>query len=173
MRAWNWRAPLIAGAIAFSIDQASKWLMVSIVMAPPVVIPVAPFLNLTLGYNTGVSFGLLGESLREAPWVLGIFGLIIASGMIWWAMSTSDRVEAFALGSVIGGALGNIVDRWRIGAVVDFLDVYYGDWHWPTFNLADVAIFVGVASLLVRSMWPRRRANPPNPPADAPAVDGR
>lgn len=148
----NWQSPLIAAGIAFSLDQVSKWLIVNVVMVPPTVIPIVPFFNITLGYNTGVSFGILGEALRDSPWILGLLGLVIASGILWWALRARDRIESCALGIVAGGAFGNIVDRWRIGGVVDFLDLYYGDWHWPTFNLADVAIFLGVVTVLGRSL---------------------
>jgi len=155
MRIAKWKTPLIVAVLAFCIDQVAKWLIVNVMMLPPTTIPIGPFMNVTLGYNTGMSFGLLGEALQDRPWVLGLLGLVIASGILWWALRTSDRIEAGALGAVAGGACGNIVDRWRIGAVVDFLDLYYDQWHWPTFNLADVAIFAGVVTLLVRSLRPR------------------
>ncbi len=151
------RRILDAGAIALLVgvilDQATKWLFLTHVMNPPRVIPVTSFFNFVLVYNRGVSFGMFGTgSIAEAgPWLLTAVTSAIVVVLIVWMVRSSDRWETVALGSIAGGAIGNIVDRVRQGAVTDFLDFYVGNWHWPAFNLADVFISCGVTLLLVRS----------------------
>ncbi|MEP9370128.1 signal peptidase II [Ancylobacter polymorphus] len=148
--------------LAFAADQASKWVILNHVMAPPQVIPVTGFFNLVLGRNTGVSFGLFGDA---PPWMLIAFTLAIVTGLLVWMKRADDRLTAVSLGLIVGGALGNLVDRLQHGAVTDFLDFYLGAYHWPAFNLADVAIVSGVGLLLLESVWPRdemrvRKADP-------------
>ena len=133
----------------FFLDQATKWLVLNYVMIPPRVIPVTDFFNLVLGYNSGVSFGLFGEA---PAWILMTFTLAIAVGLLVWIKQTDNRLTAAALGLIVGGAMGNLLDRLRQGAATDFLDFYIGGYHWPAFNLADVAIVCGVGLLLIESV---------------------
>ncbi|VVT35411.1 signal peptidase II [Hoeflea sp. EC-HK425] len=133
----------------FLLDQATKWLVLNHVMNPPQVIPVTDFFNLVLGFNTGVSFGLFGEA---PAWILMAFTLAIVAGLLGWIKRTDNRLTAAALGLIVGGALGNLLDRLRQGAVTDFLDFYIGSYHWPAFNLADVAIVCGAGLLLIESV---------------------
>ena len=109
-------------------------------------------INLVLGFNTGVSFGLFGQA---PAWLLMAFTLAIVAGLLVWIHRSDSRLTASALGLVVGGALGNLLDRLRQGAVADFLDFYIGSYHWPAFNLADVAIVCGVGLLLVESVLAR------------------
>ncbi|ATW05729.1 signal peptidase II [Sphingorhabdus sp. YGSMI21] len=150
----------IAATTAFAIDFATKWLIVNAVMKPPRVIEIAPFLNLRLGYNTGVSFGMFQDIFSAYPLLLAGLSMAIVIGILIWAVRATKFAETFALGLVAGGAIGNIVDRVRHGAVTDFLDIYVGTWHWPTFNLADVMIVSGVGLLLLSSLLPFRFAGP-------------
>ncbi|WP_230785960.1 signal peptidase II [Aurantimonas coralicida] len=156
------RLGLPIAAAWFLIDQVSKWWIINSVMQPPRVIPVTEFFNLVLWHNTGVSFGLFGDT---SPWMLMIFTLAMVIGLIIWLMRAANRLTAIALGLIIGGALANILDRLRHGAVTDFLDFYVAAYHWPAFNLADVGIVSGVSLLLLESVWPRgegrvRKADP-------------
>lgn len=138
----------------FMIDQISKWIILEQVMLPPRVIGVTSFFNLTLNFNTGVSFGYFKETLAEWPTVLaGTKGLIVV-GLVIWASLTNSGVERIGLAMIAGGALGNAIDRWRQGAVTDFLDFHWANWHWPTFNMADVAIVGGVALIFLAVMLP-------------------
>ena len=140
---------------ALALDQATKAVML-VIMQPPRVIPVTPFFNLTLGYNEGASFGMLGGLLQGRPWaMIALTGLITAMIGVW-AFRTKNRLERAGLSLIFGGALGNIIDRIRLGAVTDFLDFYWKDWHWPTFNMADVTIFIG-AMLIMCTALPWRR----------------
>jgi len=143
-----------AATTAFAIDFVTKWLTVNTVMKPPRVIEIAPFLNFRLGYNTGVSFGMFQDIFSAYPLVLAGLSMAIVIGILVWAVRTTKLTETFALGLVAGGAIGNIVDRVLHGAVTDFLDIYVGAWHWPTFNLADVMIISGVGLLLLSSILP-------------------
>ena len=130
---------------ALGLDQSTKALALN---TPELErgVEILPFLNLVRVLNDGVSFGLLGGIV---PW----WGLVaLATGiMAWlliWLWRAPDRITAAALGLVSGGALGNVIDRLRYQAVPDFLDFHFGKYHWPSFNLADVAIFCGAALLL-------------------------
>lgn len=137
-----------AACIAFALatDQISKAVANTYSDTLSGGIPTMPGFNLIFLRNEGVTFGMLGG----APW-WALSGL--ALGIIVWLAVLLARagsgLDAAAYGLVIGGALGNVVDRLRIGAVTDFLDVYVGTWHWPAFNLADVAVVVGVGFLLL------------------------
>jgi signal peptidase II len=149
------RRILIAGglcALAFAADQISKWLILSHVMVPPRVIPLLPFLNLTLGFNTGVSFGIGRDFFDEWPLALTAFKVVVASGLLVWAVKTEDGLERCGLALIAGGALGNALDRWRIGAVADFIDVHWAGWHFHTFNVADSAITLGVGLILLAAL---------------------
>ena len=138
--------------LSFLLDQATKWWILNHVMDPPQVIPVTGFFNLVLGFNTGVSFGLFGEA---PAWLLMAFILPMVAGLLVWMTRTDSRLTAIALGLVVGGAFGNLLDRLRHGAVTDFLDFHVGAYHWPAFNFADVAIVSGVALLLIESVLAR------------------
>ena len=145
--AWTWGAG--TAALAFALDQATKWWVLAHLMDPPRVIPVTPFFNLVLAWNRGVSFGLLSADHPATPWLLSSLALAVIAGLVVW--TTRDRRPGMAasIGFIVGGALGNVVDRLRHGAVTDFLDFHVAGYHWPAFNLADTAIFVGVALLLL------------------------
>ena len=138
--------------LSFLLDQATKWWILNHVMDPPQIIPVTGFFNLVLGFNTGVSFGLFGEA---PAWLLMAFILPMVAGLLVWMTRTDSRLTAIALGLVVGGAFGNLLDRLRHGAVTDFLDFYVGAYHWPAFNFADVAIVSGVGLLLIESVLAR------------------
>ena len=141
-------------AIALTIDVVTKWRILNIVMVPPRIIEIAPFFNLTLGFNTGVSFGMFSDLFRELPLLLAGIKVGIAAALLIWALRTEKFIETVGLGLIAGGAGGNIVDRIAQGAVTDFLDFHVGGWHWPTFNMADVTITVGVVLLVGASVWP-------------------
>ncbi len=144
----------LAVVLALGIDQASKWLVVNSIMQPPRIIEVTSFFNLVLLYNTGVSFGMFGGSMADRQIVLIALNAAIVIGLLAWASRTVFKSERIGLGLICGGALGNIIDRWRQGGVTDFLDFHLAGWHWPAFNFADVTIFVGFSMLLIQSFRP-------------------
>lgn len=134
-------------------DQASKgWAQAALAGKGPVA--VLPFFNLTLVYNTGAAFGLLRDA---GGWQNGFFILVAVAVTVFVLvvvrrLGAADRQLGVALMLVLGGALGNLVDRLLRGHVVDFLDFYYGDWHWPAFNLADAAISIGALLLVLDAL---------------------
>lgn len=132
-------------------DQLSKTWALNNWFFPPRAMEVTPFLNMVAVWNSGVSFGLLADSSEMMPYILAVFASAVALGMAIWLTRARTRLLATGLGLVIGGAGGNIIDRLRFHAVVDFIDVHIAGYHWPAFNLADSAITVGVAFLLLDS----------------------
>lgn len=141
---------------AFGVDQGTKTLALN-TPALENGVKVLPFLNLVRVLNDGVSFGMLGGVVPW--WGLIAFAAVIVAWLLIWLWKAPDRQTGAALGLIIGGALGNILDRLRYQAVPDFLDFHFGTYHWPSFNLADVAIFCGAALLL----WDSFRAAKGNP----------
>ena len=129
---------------AFGVDQGTKALALN---SPALEngVEVLPFLNLVRVLNDGVSFGMLGGVVPW--WGLVALAAVVVAWLLIWLWKAPDGLTGAALGLIIGGALGNILDRLRYQAVPDFLDFHFGTYHWPSFNLADVAIFCGVALL--------------------------
>lgn len=148
----------LAGAVAaFAADQATKTVVNASSAALTGGVPVFPGFNLIFLRNDGVTFGLLDG----VPWwALSALALGIVGWLAVLMARAERRFEALAYGLVIGGALGNVADRLRFGAVTDFLDFYAGGWHWPAVNLSDVTVVGGVALLLLSeyraSRKPRR-----------------
>jgi len=146
MRRWG----LLAALVAAVVDQVTKaWALAALWPPYSEGIALLPVLNLRLGFNTGVTFGMFRDSAAEAVWLLVAIKLAIVGLLGWWLWRTRLRTEAVGLGLVIGGALGNVVDRLLHGYVVDFLDFHWAGWHFPAFNVADAAITVGAACLIV------------------------
>ena len=126
-------------------------------MAPPRVVEVTGFFNLVLTYNTGVSFGLFGGAAAPwKPWALGGLALAVSAGLLYWLAREPERLLGLAVGLIVGGALGNALDRAHQPGVVDFLDFHLAGWHWPAFNLADSTIFLGVAVLIIDGLFQGR-----------------
>lgn len=153
------RIGLGVAAVFLVLDQASKWLLIHRVMQPPRVIEIAPVLNIVLAWNRGVSFGLFSDNPDAGSWLFIAVAAIIVTLLLIWLWRSSDRLHSAAIGLIVGGALGNVVDRLHYGAVTDFLDFHVGAWHWPAFNLADSAITVGVALLLYDALFRSRRSD--------------
>lgn len=147
--------PLGLGAAVFAgvLDQVSKWWIVEYVMRPPHVIEVTPFFNIVLGWNRGISFGMFNEGSDGSQWLLSGLALVIVAVLLVWLWRSESRPLAAAIGLIVGGALGNVIDRMTRGAVVDFLDFYAAGFHWPAFNLADSTIFVGAVVLILDSLF--------------------
>ena len=142
------------GLVVVALDQLSKWQVVRSLSAQVAdVVEVTGFFNLVLVCNTGISFGLLPGDSAVKAWLLSAFALAVVVGLLIWVRSKDSQLLMAGCGLVVGGALGNVVDRVRIGCVIDFIDVHAAGWHWPAFNLADSAITVGVILLLVHGLF--------------------
>lgn len=147
------RLGLGVAALVILFDQAAKWWITAVVMQPPRIIPVTPFFNLVMGWNRGISFGLFdGDSVINV-WILPLVALAIVAALVVWLRRVQGAWLVWAIGLVIGGALGNVVDRLRFGAVADFLDFHVAGYHWPAFNVADSGITVGVTMLVLDSLF--------------------
>jgi signal peptidase II len=134
-------------------DQVTK-IWISGALRPYELVPVIDgFFNLTLAFNTGAAFSFLAQGGGWQRWLLSGLAVVVTIVLVVWLtrLDRHERWTAAALSLVIGGAVGNLLDRLRLGHVVDFLDFYLGSWHWPAFNVADSAIVVGVAILLLAS----------------------
>jgi signal peptidase II len=141
-------------AVVLVLDQASKWVILTQVMQPPRVVEVTGFFNLVLTYNTGISFGWLGgEAVAWKSWALGGLALAVSAGLLYWLARQPERILSLAVGLIVGGALGNALDRAYRPGVVDFLDFHLFGWHWPAFNLADSSIFLGVVILVLDGLF--------------------
>ncbi len=146
----------------FIADQISKWVMIGpLQLQQRGQIELLPIFNLTWVENRGISLGLLPADSELARWVLVAVTAAIALGVAWWIRREDARGDQFALALVLGGALGNIVDRTRFGYVVDFADLHFGSFRpFLVFNVADAAISIGVLILLVRAFLVSRKAKP-------------
>lgn len=148
------RFGLCVAAAIVALDQVTKWLVLAILMQPaPHVIEVAPFFNFVLVWNTGISFGVLSGVTEWMPYALSVVAFGIMIYLILWLGRAERWLVAGGLGLVIGGAVGNVVDRLRFGAVADFLDVHAFGWHFWAFNVADAAISIGVALLIIDGLF--------------------
>ncbi len=136
-------------AIMFLFDQATKWFLVAIVdLDDARTWPITSFFSLTMAWNEGISYSLFA-SYRQG--FLIALSLVICSLLWSWVVKAESRLVAMALGLIIGGALGNVFDRFWHGAVADFMHFHWGNWHWYIFNMADVAIVAGVGLLIYDS----------------------
>ena len=147
------RLGIILALLIAALDQASKWWIVETVMRPPRIIPVTDFFNLVLGLNRGVSFGMLDMQSPMGRWILAGLALAITAALLVWMWRSDKRLVTAALGLIVGGAMGNVIDRVLMGAVVDFLDFHWAGFHWPAFNVADIAITSGAAVLIWDSFF--------------------
>lgn len=141
-------------AIALTVlilDLATKYWVESILVYGQF-IPVTGFFNLVLTYNAGAAFSFLSEASGWQRWFLSAIA-IVASVVIIYMLHKykTEKLFCISLSLILGGALGNLWDRITLGHVVDFLDFYVGDYHWPAFNIADSAIFIGAALLIIES----------------------
>jgi signal peptidase II len=149
---WN-RAYLTLGlaiaVVVIALDQVSKVVMLGVLPEQGARIEVTGFFNLVHVQNTGVSFGMF----QSVPvWLIAVIALAITLGLCVWMARAESRLVATSLGLAVGGAIGNVIDRLRLGWVFDFLDFHAFGWHWPAFNVADSAITVGVIGLLATSL---------------------
>lgn len=152
---------LAAAAVVAVVDQISKAMVLGFFgesgcAAHRVV--VSPFLDLVLTCNAGVSFGLLNRTGVNSL-IFSLAALVIILVLLVWLSRVRATFLAVAIGFIIGGAIGNVSDRVRFGAVIDFLYFHAGTWYWPAFNLADSAICLGVAAMLLDGMLSRRAAS--------------
>ncbi|HCM83714.1 MAG TPA: signal peptidase II [Alphaproteobacteria bacterium] len=142
---------LILALIILIADQVSKYFVLQYLFerqAAVTGIEVTSFFNLVLVWNRGVSFGLFNHDAVLMPFLLMALAAVLVTMVLRWLLRAETQFEAIAFGLIIGGAIGNVIDRIRFGAVVDFLDFHAFGQHWPAFNVADSAIVVGAGIIL-------------------------
>lgn len=153
---------LLLAALVILLDQASKfWLMGWFGVTGPddraAPVAVTGFFNLVAVWNKGVSFSLFSNHDGSGAWILSLVALVITGVMLVWLWRAQGTLLVVGLAGVIGGAIGNVIDRVRFGAVFDFLFFYYQSYSWPAFNVADMGISLGVGLLLLDSFLDSRR----------------
>jgi signal peptidase II len=142
-------------ALVFLADQALKlWLLFGLRLAEEGPFQLAPFLEIVLAWNRGISYGLFQQSTDFGRWALVAISIVAAIWLGRWLWRADDRLTVVSLALIIGGALGNGLDRIVYGAVVDFVHVHVGSFSWYIFNIADAAIVFGVLGLLYESFRP-------------------
>ncbi len=150
-KAWPW---LLLSICVIAIDQFSKlYLNTHLTLGQPV--EVLPFFNLTLAYNPGAAFSFLGEQTGWQIWLFTSISLAISIILIAWLLKTprKDALLACSLSLILGGAVGNLIDRVLYGYVIDFADFHIGSWHFATFNIADSAVCIGAGLLIVHLIF--------------------
>ncbi len=153
---WRW---LWLSAVVVILDQLTKqWIEESFIVYETY--PVTGFFNLTLVYNKGAAFSFLADAGGWQRWFFTGLALLISSYLVFWLMQLrkTQVLLPLAIAMLIGGAIGNVVDRFLYGHVIDFLDFYIQNWHWPAFNLADSAIFLGVTLFIWDSFFSKKES---------------
>lgn len=158
------------------LDQLSKWAITEYMIRPALLeggesmnliswfastperlpftsIEVLPFFNIVMVWNQGVSFGMFNTPSEYGPLILSALSSVIAVVFLVWLFRSTSRLQSIAIAIVISGAIGNIIDRLRFGAVADFLDVHAFGYHWPAFNVADSCIVIGVFLLMIHAFF--------------------
>ncbi|CAI9119928.1 signal peptidase II [Brytella acorum] len=150
------RRILVGLATLFGVlvaDQLSKWwILTGFDLPARGSVAITPFLNFTMVWNHAVTFGMLGGLGKAGPVVFCTIALVAVAALVWQITRTRRTVLAIAMGAIAGGAVGNVIDRLRFGAVVDFIHAHAFGWSWYVFNVADSAIVCGVAVWLVDSL---------------------
>jgi signal peptidase II len=145
---------LLVSSLVVILDYLTKEIIIAVVM-PHEIINILPFLNIVHVRNKGVAFGILSDLGNN----LFIFITIVAILLIIYYLSKlSKKTELYSLSMILGGAIGNLIDRIRFGEVVDFIDFFVGKWHWPAFNVADSALTIGIIIFFIASLYNTREA---------------
>lgn len=152
---WPW---LLWAALLIGLDQVTKqWILTFFEYGDWM--PVTNFFNIVRAHNTGAAFSFLAGAGGWQRWMFVAIGAVATVIIVWQLRKHPEqRFFCFAIASILGGAIGNVVDRLQHGYVVDFLDFYIGTWHYPSFNVADIAICVGAVCLILDEILRARRA---------------
>lgn len=149
MLKWLWLSLLV-----IVLDHLTKY-MASTMLTYYKPLAVMPLFNLTLMHNTGAAFSFLSSASGWQRWFFAIIAIGVSIFLVIWLrrLTTQEKVQAIALALILGGAIGNVIDRIWLGYVVDFLDFYYNNWHFPAFNIADSAITIGAVLIIYDSFF--------------------
>jgi signal peptidase II len=152
---WLW-----VSVVVLILDQCTK-LLADAMLSMHQSVVLLPFFALRKAYNYGAAFSFLGDASGWQRWFFIVLALVVMGILVAWLrrLPPGNTVARVALVLILGGAAGNVIDRLVYGYVIDFIDVFYGSWHWPTFNIADSAISVGAFLLLVDAFREHRKAS--------------
>lgn len=144
---------LSIAALVLIVDQLSKYFVLHYVLDDRTMIIYTTYFNLVKAWNTGVSFSMFNDKGVLGVILLSILAVAIVTFLVIWLKNEESKVLQVALGFIIGGAIGNVIDRVRLGAVFDFLDFHIGESHWPAFNAADSFICIGAIIIIVHGLF--------------------
>ncbi len=144
---------LCIAVLVLIADQLTKFWIMNDVLAEKAMIVFTPFFSLVRAWNTGVSFSMFNNWGLSGVIILSLVAFVIIAFLVNWLRKEDNRLIQIALGFIIGGALGNVIDRVRLGAVFDFLDFSLGEYHWPAFNVADSFICIGAVIVIVHGLF--------------------
>lgn len=144
---------LACAIVVVILDQFSKYYIMENILNEYGVISFTSFFNLVRAWNTGVSFSMFNDGGQAGVILLSLVSLIIVCFLLYWLYKEQEKIIQLSLGFIIGGAIGNVIDRISRGAVFDFLDFHIGDHHWPAFNLADSFICIGATIIIVHGLF--------------------
>jgi signal peptidase II len=153
---WLW-----VSVVVLLLDQCTK-LLADAMLVLHQQVAVVPYLALFKAYNPGAAFSFLGDASGWQRWFFIVIAVIVIVVLLVWLrrLTAAEKATSLALALILGGAAGNLIDRLVYGYVIDFIDVYYGSWHWPAFNVADAAISVGALLLLLDAFRGGREKSP-------------
>ena len=143
--------------ILIFLDQVTKWWIINYIMQPIKILPITPFFNIVLTWNSGISFGIFSNQGSFSVIILSTLATLIVFFLAVWLMKAVNKKLIIGLICIIGGAIGNIIDRVYHGAVIDFLDFHIKSYHWPAFNVADSCIFIGATLIILDSLFPDKK----------------
>lgn len=144
---------LVTALVVLVLDQLSKQMVLSWFYQGGQAVRVAPFFNIILAWNPGVSFGFLRAGSPGASWALALLAAVIGLVVFWWLWNSTEKLHSLCFGAILGGAIGNVIDRSLYGAVFDFLDFHAFGYHWYTFNIADCGVVIGAALLFFDAIF--------------------
>lgn len=152
----KFKKSLIVALTIIALDQINKWYMIDIInIKEP--IEVTSFFNLVMVWNRGISFGMFQHAFYS-PIIFTFLAILIIIALLFWLKNTDSMIEIISIGLVIGGAIGNVIDRIKYGAVADFYDFHAAGYHWPAFNIADMAVFIGAVMLCICSLFCKKES---------------
>ncbi len=149
---------LCLAALVLVADQISKYYILNEVLEDRAMIIYTSWFNLVKAWNTGVSFSMFNDMGTWGAFLLSVLAISIIGFLVLWLKKEPSRLVQAALGFIIGGAIGNLIDRVRLGAVFDFLDFHIADAHWPAFNVADSFICIGAIIIIVYSLFNKEKS---------------
>ena len=151
------RLGYLTAIIVIIADQVTKFWVLKKIMLPPRIININEYFNLVLTWNNGISFGLFNNDSEINALVISLIAIVIIIFLIRLLSNAETKKLNIGFGLIIGGAIGNIIDRALYGAVMDFLDVHIGAYHWPAFNIADSSITIGAIILIADSLFSQKK----------------